>query len=162
MVKCSSCNQDLKQAEIERIDDQIVCHECLYESNRPYGIYPIGFIENDLNLSENFGLQGDPKQISKIQLFQSQEPFLYKLEEETRILVVYYFHIQRPIQSRFKRGLDQKEVGIFASRTPDRLSRIGITEVELIKIIGTTLYVKGLDAVNESPVLDIKLGRNPL
>ncbi|MHA1521162.1 MAG: TrmO family methyltransferase domain-containing protein [Promethearchaeota archaeon] len=159
MVLCSSCGRESEIERIERIDDKLICHTCLYNGNRPYGIHPIGFIENDLSLNEDLGgLEGDRSQISKVRLFRSQEPFLHKLEEETRIVVVFYFHIQRPIRSKFKRGLDQKEVGVFASRTPYRLSRIGITDVELIKIDGTTLYVKGLDAVNESPVLDIKLG----
>ncbi|TFH31306.1 MAG: tRNA (N6-threonylcarbamoyladenosine(37)-N6)-methyltransferase TrmO [Promethearchaeota archaeon] len=158
MVLCSSCKMDSSQAEIERIDDNLICHSCLFQGNRPYGIYPIGFIENNLSLSENLHMEGDREQISKVVLLQSQKPFLYKLEEESHIVVVFYFHIQRPIRSKFNRSLDQKEVGVFASRTPDRLSRIGITEVELIKIDGTTLYVKGLYAVNESPVLDIKLG----
>ncbi len=46
---------------------------------------------------------------------------------------------------------------MFASRTPDRLSRIGIQDVRLLDIKGTTLFVKGLDAVSGTPVLDIKL-----
>ncbi|MBW2597596.1 MAG: SAM-dependent methyltransferase, partial [Deltaproteobacteria bacterium] len=64
--------------------------------------------------------------------------------------------------ARFKRGLDGKEVGVFASRTPDRLSRIGIQDVRLVKVEGTTLVVKGLDAINGTPVLDIKLKRKIL
>ena len=57
----------------------------------------------------------------------------------------------------FKRGLDGKEVGVFASRTPDRLSGIAVQNVRLVKIEGTTLYVENLDAIDGSPVLDIKL-----
>ncbi|WP_457920125.1 TrmO family methyltransferase domain-containing protein [Candidatus Lokiarchaeum ossiferum] len=52
------------------------------------------------------------------------------------------------------------KVGVFASRTPDRLTPIAITNVDLLKIQETTLYVKGLDAVDGTPVLDIKLGMN--
>ena len=46
---------------------------------------------------------------------------------------------------------------MFASRTPDRLSRIGIQDVSLLDIKDTILFVKGLDAISGSPVLDIKL-----
>jgi len=53
-------------------------------------------------------------------------------------------------------------VGVFASRTPNRLSKIAIQDVTLVKIEGTTLYVEGLDAINGSPVLDIKLKINPI
>ena len=100
--------------------------------------------------------------ISKINLFESQKPFLFKLEDEKWITVVFYFHIQRPIISTFARGLDGKKVGVFASRTPFRPSRLGISEVELIKVEGTTLFVKNFDAFNGSPVLDIKIGSKSL
>ncbi|MEA3475105.1 MAG: TrmO family methyltransferase, partial [Candidatus Cloacimonadota bacterium] len=53
-----------------------------------------------------------------------------------------------------------KRVGVFASRTPHRLSKIAIQDVRLIKIEGTTLYVEGLDAIDGSPVLDIKMKIN--
>jgi len=62
-----------------------------------------------------------------------------KLEDERNLTIVYYLHKSRSVKARFKRGLDGKEVGVFASRTPDRLSRIGIQDVRLVKVEGTTL-----------------------
>ena len=82
---------------------------------------------------------------------------MYKLEEEKIITVVYYLHEAISTKSVFNRGLDGKKVGVFASRTPYRLSKIGIQDVKLLKIEDTTLYIKGLDAVNGTPVLDIKM-----
>jgi tRNA (Thr-GGU) A37 N-methylase len=52
---------------------------------------------------------------------------------------------------------DRKRTGVFATRTPDRLSKIGIQDVRLVKVEETNLYVKGLDAIDGTPVLDIKL-----
>jgi tRNA-Thr(GGU) m(6)t(6)A37 methyltransferase TsaA len=46
--------------------------------------------------------------------------------------------------------------GIFASRSPYRPNKIGLTVVELLKVDGNVLHVKGLDAINGTPVLDIK------
>jgi tRNA-Thr(GGU) m(6)t(6)A37 methyltransferase TsaA len=46
--------------------------------------------------------------------------------------------------------------GVFASRSPYRPNRIGLTIVELLKVEENVLYVKGLDAINGTPVLDIK------
>jgi tRNA (adenine37-N6)-methyltransferase len=69
-------------------------------------------------------------------------------------------HNARPVRSRFKRGLDGKTVGVFASRTPGRLSPIGIQDVRLLKVEGTTLIVEGLDAIDGTPVLDIKMCRH--
>ncbi len=79
------------------------------------------------------------------------------LDQEPEITIVYYLHKSRSVKTLFKRGLDGKQVGVFASRTPDRLSRIGIQDVRLLDIKGNTLFVKGLDAISGTPVLDIKL-----
>jgi len=158
MPICTKCKSEVNAIYGERVDNQFICYKCLYRNYEPFKIFPIGFVENQLERANRFGLKGNKPQISKIHLFESQKPFLYKLEEEKWITVVYYFHNHHKIQSIFSRGIDGKEVGIFASRTPDRLSRIGISNVELIKIKNSTLYVKNLDAINGTPVLDIKLG----
>ena len=97
--------------------------------------------------------------MSRIVLFPSQKRFMYKLEEEQYLTVVYYLHKARAVTSVFHRGLDGKRTGLFATRTPDRLSRIGIQDVTLIRIEETSLFVDGLDAVDGTPVLDIKLCR---
>ena len=158
MPVCTKCKKDKELSQLEKVNDKFVCHSCLYQGYKPFKIFPIGFVENQLKREQRFGLKGSRNQVSKIHLFKSQRPFLYKLEEERWITVVYYLHKQRKIQSTFSRGIDGKEVGIFASRTPDRLSRIGITNVKIIKIEDTTLFVKNLDAIDGTPILDIKLG----
>jgi tRNA-Thr(GGU) m(6)t(6)A37 methyltransferase TsaA len=47
-------------------------------------------------------------------------------------------------------------VGIFATRSPQRPNPIGICAVELLEVRGTILRVRGLDALNGTPVLDLK------
>ena len=80
------------------------------------------------------------------------------LEPGMALLVVFVFHrsegfdlLQHPRgdQSRPKRG-------VFALRSPNRPNRIGITEVELLAIEGNILTVRGLDALDGTPVLDLK------
>ncbi len=51
---------------------------------------------------------------------------------------------------------DWPKVGIFAQRKKNRPNRLGLTSVELIKREGRVLTVRGLDAIEGSPVLDIK------
>ncbi|MBD3213983.1 MAG: tRNA (N6-threonylcarbamoyladenosine(37)-N6)-methyltransferase TrmO [Candidatus Lokiarchaeota archaeon] len=145
---------------MEEIDDGFICYSCLYQDSKPFKIYPIGYIQNELERGQGFGVKGNKSKLSQIYLFHSQKSFLHNLDEEKHILVVYYLHKPRKIRSVFHRGLDGKKVGIFASRTPDRPSHIGISNVKLVKIEDTTLYVKNLDAINGTPVLDIKLGEN--
>ena len=113
-------------------------------------IYPIGKVS-----------QINDDGISRTDLFPYQQRFMYKLEEEKRITIVYYLHQVNSMNTIFKRGKDShgKELGIFASRSPHRPSRIAVSDVELVRISNLSIYVKGLDARQDSPVLDIKMAK---
>lgn len=155
--KCSKCERELPQEKVFIIDHNYICVNCLYGKVEPFQVYPIEIVQNNLKRNKmNFGTVGKYG-VSCIKLFPSQKPFLYKIDEEKYLTIVYYFHQTKQIRSVFKRGLDGKEVGVFASRTPDRLSRIAIQDVTLIKVEGTDLYVESLDAIDGTPILDIKL-----
>jgi tRNA (Thr-GGU) A37 N-methylase len=52
--------------------------------------------------------------------------------------------------------MDMPLLGVFATRTNLRPNPIGLTLVELIKAEGNTLTVRGLDAFDGTPVLDVK------
>jgi len=160
--RCAECGKIVESEKIVIIDNRPLCLACIYGKIKPFEIYPIGQVRNELKQNKkDFGLSGQ-KGISCIELFPSQKRFMYKLEEEKFLTIVYFLHETKSLKSVFKRGLDGKEVGVFASRTPHRLSKIGIQDVTLLNIEGTTLYVEGLDAINGSPVLDIKLKSSPL
>jgi tRNA (Thr-GGU) A37 N-methylase len=45
---------------------------------------------------------------------------------------------------------------VFALRSPRRPNPIGVTVVDLVAVKGNTLLVRGLDAINGTPVLDLK------
>ena len=49
-----------------------------------------------------------------------------------------------------------RQVGLFASRSPARPNPIGLSIVRILKIEGTTIYISGIDARDETPLLDIK------
>ena len=52
--------------------------------------------------------------------------------------------------------LENKELGLFATRTPCRPNPIGLSIVKLINVIDNRLYVSGLDVFDNTPLLDIK------
>lgn len=59
--------------------------------------------------------------------------------------------------ARHPRGRhDWPKVGIFAQRGKDRPNRLGLCVCPLLKVAGTALTVRGLDAIDGTPVLDIK------
>ena len=59
--------------------------------------------------------------------------------------------------SRRPRGNPEwPEVGIFAQRAKDRPNRLGLCTCELVAVDGASIVVRGLDAVDGTPVLDVK------
>lgn len=83
------------------------------------------------------------------------------LEAFSHLEVVYLFHrvardaVERG--SRHPRGNPAwPRVGIFAQRGKDRPNRIGVSRCELLEIDGLEVAVRGLDALDGSPVLDVK------
>ena len=87
---------------------------------------------------------------------------LRELEGYSHVIVVFFLHqigAFDPARQllRKPRGMEQmREVGVFAQRTKYRPNPIGVTAVELRGISGNVLAVRGLDALDGTPVLDIK------
>lgn len=82
------------------------------------------------------------------------------LEEFSHIIVLWWMHRLTSTEMPLKvhpRGRQELPLrGIFAVRTPNRPNRIGKATVRLLERKGSILRVKGLDALDGSPVIDIK------
>jgi len=83
------------------------------------------------------------------------------LGDFSHVTVIYQFHLVPVAEinsgARHPRGrTDWPKVGIFAQRGKGRPNRIGVTTCELLAVNGLTLRVRGLDAIDGTPVLDIK------
>jgi tRNA-Thr(GGU) m(6)t(6)A37 methyltransferase TsaA len=84
---------------------------------------------------------------------------LDNLDEFSHIIVIYYIHkSHRPVPLKVypRHHTYPHQVGVLASRSPDRPNPIGKSTVRLIKREGNILTIEGLDALDGTPVLDIK------
>lgn len=86
---------------------------------------------------------------------------LMGLDSFSHVEVVYVFDKVAEDEivtgARHPRGnTDWPRIGIFAQRGKNRPNRIGVTVCEIIAVAGRVLEVKGLDAIDGTPVLDIK------
>lgn len=86
---------------------------------------------------------------------------LLSLDTFSHVEVLYWFHHEEAatptLGARHPRG--NKEwplVGIFAQRGKNRPNRLGLTICRVLKVDGTKLHVAGLDAIDGTPVLDLK------
>src|SRR3954453_18879409 len=83
------------------------------------------------------------------------------LDAFSHVDVVYVFHLVEDVDvnvgARHPRGrADWPRVGILAQRAKARPNRIGATTRELVEADGPELRVRGLDAIDGTPVLDVK------
>jgi len=99
---------------------------------------------------------------ANVRIFPEYCVGLKNLGEFSHVIILYWFHLRDNEKDRKvllvvpKRHEANVEVGVFASRSPSRPNPIGMCVVELLKIQRCVLTVKGLDAVENSPIIDIK------
>jgi len=103
----------------------------------------------------------DKSRISQIVLHDELAEALEGVDGFSHLFVFFWLNQisnqQRMILKVHPRGrTDMPLLGVFATRTNIRPNPIGLTLVELLKVEGNTLTVRGLDAFDGTPVLDIK------
>lgn len=99
--------------------------------------------------------------ISEIELDQSMpNEALLGIDQFSHLEIIYYFNQLKQedlVFSGHPRGkAEYPLMGILAQRKKDRPNQLGLATVELLAYNGRTLKVKGLDALDGTPVLDIK------
>ena len=99
------------------------------------------------------------KVVSEIVIDSSFTEALDNLDEFSHIIVIYWMHKSTGTKAKKVRPRGNKALplmGVFATRAPDRPNPIGKTTVRLLKREGNLLTVEGLDAIDGTPVIDIK------
>jgi len=97
--------------------------------------------------------------VSEIIIDSSLAEALDNLEEFSHIIVLYWLHKsphRAPKKVHPKGNPGTEPMGVFATRSPDRPNPIGKTTVRLLERKDNVLKVQGLDAIDGTPVLDIK------
>ncbi len=93
-----------------------------------------------------------------IELNEEYTDGLYLLDKLNYCYIIFHIHKQKKIPRMFifpPRG-NGKEVGLFATRSPNRVNPIGLTVAKIKKIEGNRIYTHGLDIIDGTPLLDIK------
>ena len=118
---------------------------------------PIGYVESDFT-----EIQDDPDvfkgTVSRIRLNDEYVDGLYRIENYRRLYVIFVFDqaegYRLVVHPRGDRS--RPERGVFGTRAPYRPNPIGLAVVELTGVDGAVLNVRDLDAIDATPVLDIK------
>jgi tRNA-Thr(GGU) m(6)t(6)A37 methyltransferase TsaA len=98
--------------------------------------------------------------VSGIEIEDGLADALDGIEEFSHLIVLWWMHrlneTEMPLRVHPGRRPEAPLKGIFAVRTPNRPNPIGLAVVHLVSRQDCTLRVEGLDALDGSPVIDIK------
>ncbi len=91
-----------------------------------------------------------------VEIFPQYKDGLKDLDGFSHIIILFYFHKSEYYHLISKPYLDDHPRGVFATRSPHRPNLIGLSVVKLLRIDDNIIYVRGIDMIEGTPVLDIK------
>lgn len=118
----------------------------------------IGIIRTPFSELENMPIQpkGAAGVIGEIEIDERYVEGLADLEGFSHVYLVYLFHRASRVELKVVPFMDTVQRGVFATRSPLRPNHIGLFLVELVKIDGARITVRGADVLDGTPLLDIK------
>lgn len=91
-----------------------------------------------------------------LEILPEFEQGLTDIEGFSHLFVIWMFHQAEGYSLLGTPPTDDRPHGVFATRSPWRPNPIGLTVVELIRREGPRLFVRGVDMLDGTPILDIK------
>lgn len=124
----------------------------------PIELNPIGHVRSPYRVKGDAPRQGRLSDtVSDIVIDEKYRPALWQIEGRKHLWVLCWFdRADRTVLRAVPPGLSA-EKGVFAIRSPDRPNPVSLCMVDLIDVMDGVLKVRGLDAFNGTPVIDIKV-----
>jgi len=117
---------------------------------------PIGVIHSPYHAGQ-VPYQGcGREEIGEVEVFEQFAEGLKDIEGFSHIVLIYWFHKSRGYSLMVRTPWDTTPHGLFTTRSPNRPCPLGLSVVRLVARKGNILKVKGLDAIDGTPLLDIK------
>jgi tRNA-Thr(GGU) m(6)t(6)A37 methyltransferase TsaA len=119
---------------------------------------PIGIIHSQFKEPKGTPIQPTAAKgvDGRVEVFPEYAEGLKDLEGFSHIILIYHFHLSKKSSLKVKPFMDNQIRGVFSTRAPSRPNPIGISAVRLIKIERNVLYIRDVDIVDGTPLLDIK------
>jgi len=105
-------------------------------------------------IPKGFGVTHEAEGV--LEILPEFAPGLMDIEGFSHLFVLWAFHRSGGFDLVGRPPIDNREHGVFATRSPRRPNPIGLTVVELLGREGSRLRVKGVDMLDGTPILDIK------
>lgn len=119
---------------------------------------PIGVVHSAFKEPKNVPIQAvvSNGSVGTLEIYSQYVEGIKDLEGFSHIILLYHFHLAMDGSLLVKPFLDDKLHGVFATRSPSRPNKIGVSIVRLKKIEGNTLHIQDVDILDGTPLLDIK------
>ena len=128
-------------------------------TNPAYVLRPIGRVESPLVDAAMAPKQGDEGSPEAWLVFEERvREGLRDIQDGAEVILLTWLdRARRDVLVVHPRGdLARQEVGVFSTRSPDRPNPIGLHRVLVVAIEGTRIRVRNLEALDGTPVLDVK------
>ncbi|MEU3916895.1 tRNA (N6-threonylcarbamoyladenosine(37)-N6)-methyltransferase TrmO [Streptomyces sp. NPDC029004] len=128
-------------------------------NDSPYVLRPIGRVESPLTDRESAPKQGDEGAPEAWLVFEpGVSEGLRDLRAGEEVMVLTWLdRASREVLAVHPRGdVTRPVTGVFSTRSPDRPNPIGLHRVTIVAIEGTRVRVQNLEALDGTPVLDVK------
>jgi tRNA-Thr(GGU) m(6)t(6)A37 methyltransferase TsaA len=128
-------------------------------SKETYLLAPIGIIHSELTNRETAPRQGyEDAPEAWVEIYQENAAGLLGIKSGDEIIVITWLDRtdRSTLQVHPGRQPDAPLTGVFATRSPDRPNPVGLHRVKIIEIAGLQLKVGPLEAIDQTPVIDIK------
>ena len=118
---------------------------------------PVGFVKIDVSTVPRHWTISDVEGIIVIDEMYTEG--LKDIEIDENIIVIFHFHkskefdLHHLVQTPPHRN---ERIGVFSTCSPIRPNPIGMSVLKVLGIEGNIIYIKGLDMIDGTPVLDIK------
>ena len=129
-----------------------------FRATVPIVFRPIGIIHTPFRKPEGTPIQpaGGTDVEGWIEIFPEFGEGLSDLDGFSHLILLYHCNQAKPFQLKVAPFLDDREHGVFATRSPSRPNPIGISVVRLMKVGEDRLVIRDLDILDRTPLLDLK------
>ena len=119
---------------------------------------PIGFVSSPYKDASDVprGLGAKHEADGVLRILPEFEPGLTDIEGFSHLVILWEFDRSKGFELLGAPPSDNRTHGVFATRSPRRPNPIGLTIVELLRREGVELHVRGIDMLDQTPILDIK------
>lgn len=127
-------------------------------TSAPIELHPVGFVRSPYKVRGDAPRQGRLSDtVSEIVIDEQYRPALWQIESQKHLWVLCWFDRADRTRLRATPPGATSEKGVFGIRSPDRPNPVSLCMVDLIAVKDGILTVQGLDALDGTPVIDIKV-----